>query len=69
MVSQEPSLAKTLAGKGMDKAVFFLVTILEYILKIFPEGVCKHKIYQFDLFEAAECVEILTIPGISAHRK
>ena len=23
MVSQEPSLAKTLAGKGMDKAVFF----------------------------------------------
>lgn len=29
MVSQGLSLAKISAGKGMDKAVFFLVTILE----------------------------------------
>ena len=30
---------------------------------------CEHPIYQSDLFEVAECFEILTTPGMSAHRE
>ena len=30
---------------------------------------CKHPVYQSDLFEVAECFEILTTPGMSAHRE
>lgn len=31
--------------------------------------VCKHKFYQSDLFEVAECFEILMVSEVSAHRK
>lgn len=67
MVSQGLSLAKTPVGKRMDKAVFFSSKNSGINTEESPWGYASTKLYQSDLFEFADCFEMLS--GISAQRK